>query len=69
MVNEAAKKYPNFRAVATTHRTVKTATVNDWSASAGQMEKSTRQKIIMVLKSWTELVVVIRLHRDLYMVL
>lgn len=32
MVNEAAKKYPNFRAVATTLRTVKTATVNDWSA-------------------------------------
>lgn len=32
MVNEAAKKYPNFRTVATTLRTVKTATVNDWSA-------------------------------------
>ena len=32
MINEAAKVYPNFKAVATTLRTVKTATVNDWSA-------------------------------------
>ena len=32
MINEAAKTYPDFTAVATTLRTVKTATVNDWSA-------------------------------------
>ncbi len=32
MINEAAKTYPNFKAVATTLRTVHTATVNDWSA-------------------------------------
>ena len=32
MINEAAKAYPNFKAVATTLREVKTATVNDWSA-------------------------------------
>lgn len=32
MISEAAKEYPNFKAVATTLRTVKTATVNDWSA-------------------------------------
>ena len=32
MINEAAKVYPNFKVVATTLRTVKTATVNDWSA-------------------------------------
>lgn len=32
MINEAAKTYPNFKAVATTLREVKTATVNDWSA-------------------------------------
>ena len=32
MINEAAKTYPNFKAVATTLRTVKTATVNDWKA-------------------------------------
>ena len=32
MINEAAKTYPNFKAVATTLRTVKTATVNDWAA-------------------------------------
>ena len=29
---EAAKQYPNFKAIATTLRTVKTATVNDWKA-------------------------------------
>lgn len=32
MINEAVKVYPNFKVVATTLRTVKTATVNDWSA-------------------------------------
>ncbi|MBR4175556.1 MAG: sugar kinase [Lachnospiraceae bacterium] len=32
MINEAAATYPNFKAVATTLRTVRTATVNDWSA-------------------------------------
>lgn len=32
MINEAAQTYPNFKAVATTLRTVRTATVNDWSA-------------------------------------
>ena len=32
MINNAAQTYPNFKVVATTLRTVKTATVNDWSA-------------------------------------
>lgn len=32
MVETAARTYPNFKVVATTLRTVKTATVNDWSA-------------------------------------
>ncbi|MBR6274829.1 MAG: sugar kinase [Lachnospiraceae bacterium] len=32
MIEEAAKTYPNFKAVATTLRTVRTATVNDWKA-------------------------------------
>ncbi len=32
MIAEAVKTYPNFKAVATTLRTVHTATVNDWSA-------------------------------------
>ena len=32
MINKAAAAYPNFKAVATTLRTVRTATVNDWSA-------------------------------------
>ena len=32
MINKAAETYPNFKVVATTLRTVKTATVKDWSA-------------------------------------
>lgn len=32
MIEKAVKVYPNFKAVATTLRTVKTATVHDWSA-------------------------------------
>lgn len=32
MVENAVKVYPNFKVIATTLRTVKTATVNDWSA-------------------------------------
>ena len=32
MVEAAASAYPNFKVVATTLRTVRTATVNDWSA-------------------------------------
>ncbi|MCR5457133.1 MAG: sugar kinase [Clostridiales bacterium] len=43
MINEAAKTYPNFKVVATTLRTVKTATINDWSAlcwADGEIYKS-----------------------------
>lgn len=32
MINTAARVYPNFKAVATTLRKVRTATVNDWGA-------------------------------------
>lgn len=32
MINEVVKTYPNFKVVATTLRTVRSATVNDWSA-------------------------------------
>lgn len=32
MLGEVCKVYPNFQVIATTLRTVKTATVNDWSA-------------------------------------
>ena len=32
MINEVVKKYPNFKVIATTLRTVHTATSNDWSA-------------------------------------
>ena len=32
MIAKAAKQYPNFKVIATTLRTVRTATVNDWKA-------------------------------------
>lgn len=32
MINEVVKAYPNFKVVATTLRTVKSASINDWSA-------------------------------------
>lgn len=32
MIDRTAETYPNFKAIATTLRTVKTATVNDWKA-------------------------------------
>ncbi|WHH59873.1 sugar kinase [Petroclostridium sp. X23] len=32
MINQVVKAYPNFKVVATTLRTVKSATINDWSA-------------------------------------
>jgi 2-dehydro-3-deoxygluconokinase len=32
MINNAVKQYPNFKVVGTTLRSVKTATINDWSA-------------------------------------
>ena len=32
MIGTAIKEFPNFKATATTLRTVKTATVNDWAA-------------------------------------
>ena len=44
MINRAAETYPNFKAVATTLRTVRTATVNDWSAlcwADGEIFKAT----------------------------
>jgi len=32
MINAVSKKYPNFKVIGTTLRTVKTATLNNWSA-------------------------------------
>ena len=49
MINEAAKTYPNFKAVATTLREVKTATVNDWSAicwADGEIYKAKDYKVL-----------------------
>lgn len=52
MINEAARTYPNFKVVATTLRTVKTATVNDWKAicwADGQIYKSREYNDLEIL--------------------
>lgn len=52
MINLAAETYPNFKAVATTLRTVKTATVNDWSAicwADGKIYKSKEYQGLEIL--------------------
>ncbi|MDO4453782.1 MAG: sugar kinase [Eubacteriales bacterium] len=52
MINEAARTYPNFKAVATTLREVKTATVNDWSAicwADGEIYKAKDYKGLEIL--------------------
>lgn len=52
MIGEAVKIYPNFKAVATTLRTVKTATVNDWSAlcwAGGEIYKAKQYDNLEIL--------------------
>ena len=52
MINEAVKTYPNFKAVATTLRTVHTATVNDWSAlcwADGEIYKAADYKRLEIM--------------------
>ncbi len=52
MINTAAQTYPNFKVVATTLRTVKTATVNDWSAlcwADGEIYKASDYKGLEIL--------------------
>ena len=52
MVGTAARMYPNFKVVATTLRTVKTATVNDWSAivwADGEIYKAKDYKDLEIL--------------------
>ena len=52
MINKAVETYPNFKAVATTLREVKTATVNDWSAlcwAGGEIYKAKDYKGLEIL--------------------
>ncbi len=52
MINQVVKTYPNFKVVATTLRTVKSATVNDWSAMCwadGQIYKAKDFKGLEIL--------------------
>ncbi len=52
MINDVVKVYPNLRVVATTLRTVKTATVNDWSAlcwSDGKIYKANQYDNLEIL--------------------
>ena len=46
MIDKAVAQFPNFRAVATTLRSVKSATVNDWSAicwCGGELKQSVKR--------------------------
>lgn len=52
MIQRATAEYPNFRAVATTLRTVRTATVNDWGAVAwvgGEFYQATHRPGLEIL--------------------
>ncbi|AGC67821.1 PfkB domain protein [Thermoclostridium stercorarium subsp. stercorarium DSM 8532] len=52
MINEVVKTYPNFKVVATTLRTVHTATINDWSAicwADGKIYQSREYKNLEIL--------------------
>ncbi|MEM7781953.1 MAG: sugar kinase [Planctomycetota bacterium] len=47
MIAEATKQFPNFQAIATTLRTVKTALINDWGALCwhdGELHAATHRK-------------------------
>lgn len=65
MINKAARIYPKFKVVATTLRTVKTATVNDWSAICWQNGSVYKGIELPGLKYLTESAAT-ALHRDLY---
>ena len=52
MIGKVVKAYPNFAVVATTLRTVRTATVNDWGAIAwsdGNFEQATQRDGLEIL--------------------
>ena len=52
MIEKAVSTYPNFKVVATTLRTVKTATRNDWSAicwAGGQFHQATPRPDLEIL--------------------
>jgi 2-dehydro-3-deoxygluconokinase len=52
MIAQAVKMYPNFKVVATTLRTVKTATRNDWGAicwAAGSFHEAPRRADVEIL--------------------
>src|SRR4051812_36141872 len=47
MIGEVVKEFPNFKVIATTLRTVKSASINDWAAAAwgdGKFHESTLRK-------------------------
>ncbi len=53
MIDTVTKAYPNFKVIATTLRTVKTATVNEWKAICWADERFIIQFSILNLKLWT----------------
>ena len=52
MIQQAVKEFPNFKVTATTLRTVKSATINDWGAicwSGGKFCEATKRKSLEIL--------------------
>ncbi|MFW5715479.1 MAG: sugar kinase [bacterium] len=52
MIGYAVRKFPNFKVIATTLRTVKTATVNDWGAlcwHAGEFHEAAHRENLEIL--------------------
>lgn len=52
MINRAVKEFPNFKVTATTLRTVKTATINDWGAicwAGGEFHEATHRQSLEIL--------------------
>lgn len=52
MIREVVKEYPNFKVIATTLRTVRTATINDWSAmcwAEGEIYKANDYKNLEIM--------------------
>lgn len=66
MLGEVCKAYPNFKVIATTLRTVKTATVNDWKAICYADGKFITQSNSLHLKFLTVSAAATALHQVLF---
>ena len=64
MIEKATGEFPNFKVTATTLRSVKTASLNDWGRFVGQTDNFMRQPIVRTSKFSIAWAVAIVLHPD-----